>query len=304
MSDLPLTRTETMKPPFTNTGIDLFGPITIKQRRARLKRWGALFTCFNTRAIHIESVEGLDTDSFINALVRLNRRGKPEKIFSDCGTNLKGTASELKLQPSQINQFAVKDGITWDFNPPGSPHMGGVWERIVRVVKQVMYSMIKNTVLTDFQLATIFTEIENIRNNRPLTYVSDNIDDFEPLTPNHFLVGKYNSEISTNDNEDISSRKRWKQVQAITKQFWNRWTQEYLPTLQTRKKWKNQEENIKPGTLVLLREEVLRRNKWPLGRILDVYPGKDNVTRVVKVKTATGEYIRPATKIYPLELSD
>ena len=105
------------------------GPIVImvKHRRAKLKRWGALFTCFNTRAVHIEVVEGLDTDSFINALTRfINRRGKPEHITSDCGTNFKGTTvKELEIETSKVNKFAVKEVITWNFNPPASPHMGG-----------------------------------------------------------------------------------------------------------------------------------------------------------------------------------
>ena len=91
MSDLPLQRLEAMKPPLCRTGIDLFGPIYVKQRRTRLKRWGALFTCFTTRAIHLETVEGLDTDSFISSLQRfMNRRGRPDEIFSDCGINFKG----------------------------------------------------------------------------------------------------------------------------------------------------------------------------------------------------------------------
>ena len=96
MSNLAIRSLEAMKLPFCRTGIYLFGPIYVQQRHARLKRWGALFTCFTTRAIHLEAVEGLDTDSFISSLQRfLNRRGRPGEIFSDCGTNFKGTVQEL-----------------------------------------------------------------------------------------------------------------------------------------------------------------------------------------------------------------
>ena len=88
--------------------------------------------------------------------------------------------------------------------------MGGTWERLIRTVKNVMFSMIKNTVLTDFQLMTIFTEIEVIVNNRPLTYGSDNPDDFELLTPNNLLLGRYNSGAVIEENEgDISNCRRW-----------------------------------------------------------------------------------------------
>ena len=115
--------------------------------------------------------------------------------------------------------------------------MGGIWERIKRTVKNVMFNMIKNTVLTDFQLMAIFTEIEAFVNNRPLTYVSDNPDDLVPLTPNHLLLDTYNSGgvIEENDGE-ISSHRTWKPIVAISNQFWKRWLIEYLPTLQSRRK--------------------------------------------------------------------
>ena len=303
MSDLPFSRLEAMKPPFSSTGIDLFGPITIKQRRARIKRWGALFSCFTTRAIHLEVVEGLDTDSFIGSLQRfVNRRGKPEEIYSDCGTNFKGTTSELNIQTRRVNEYASNEKITWHFNPPAAPHMGGVWERIVRTVKRVMFDMIKNTVLTEFQLMTIFTEVEAIVNNRPLTYLSDNPDDLEPLTPNHLLIGRYNGGAVIEETDgDMSCRRRWKQVVAISNQFWKRWLSEYLPTLQSRRKWNLNQANIETGAIVLLKEENASRGKWPLARIIDVHPSSDGIVRVVKVKTITGEYTRPVVKIFPLE---
>ena len=160
VSDLPLQRLEAMKPPLCRTGIDLFGPIYVKQRRTRLKRWGALFTCFTTRAIHLETVEGLDTDSFISSLQRfMNRRGRPDEIFSDCGTTFKGTVQELKIEVRKVKEFSADKGTTWNFKSPASPHMGGVWERGIKTVKDVLYSMTKGTVLTEFQLCTILQKL-------------------------------------------------------------------------------------------------------------------------------------------------
>ena len=101
-----------------------------------------------------------------------NRRGKPRDVYSDCGTNLKGTTSKLNIKIKRINKYSSNEQIIWHFNPPAGPHKGRVWERIIRTVKNVMFSMIKNTVLTDFQLMTIFTEIEAIVNNQPLTYAA------------------------------------------------------------------------------------------------------------------------------------
>ena len=160
MSDLSLQRLEAMKQPFCRTGIDLLGPIYVKQRRARLKHWDALFNCFTTQAIHLEVVEGLDTDSFISSLQRfMNRRGRPDEIFSDCGTTFKGTVQELKIEVRKVKEFSADKGTTWNFKSPASPHMGGVWERGIKTVKDVLYSMTKGAVLTEFQLCTILQKL-------------------------------------------------------------------------------------------------------------------------------------------------
>ena len=138
--------------------------------------------------------EGLETDSLISSLQRfMNRRGRPNEIFSDCGINFKGTVQELEIEARKVKEFLADKGTTWNFNPPASPHMGGVWERGIKSVKYVLYSMIKNKVLTELQLCTIFTEIEAIVSNRPLTHFSDSPEDFEALTPNYFLLGRFNT---------------------------------------------------------------------------------------------------------------
>ena len=125
--------------------------------------------------------------------------------------------------------------------------MGEVWERGIKKVKGVLYSMMKGTLLTEFQLCTIFTEVEAIVHNRPLTHVSDSPDDFEALTPNHFLQGRFNitGKVCQDVDGDESSRRKWKQVVAITKEFWKKWLSEYLPTLQQRNKWLTNQANIK-----------------------------------------------------------
>ena len=167
-----------------------------------------------------------------------------------------------------------------------------------------MFSMIKNTVLTDFQLMAIFTEIEAFVNNWSLTYVSDNPNDPESLMPNHLLLDRHNGGAVIEDNDgEISSLRRWKPVVAISNQFWKRWLIEYLPTLQSRSKQNVHQANIEPEpeTIVLLKEENLSRDKWPLARIIDIFSSSDEHVRVVKAKTMTGKYLRLAVKIFPLE---
>ena len=108
------------------------------------------------RAVHAEVIQGLDTDSFINALMRFTiYREKLDHITIGCGTNFEGVAKEL-----EILLCVKKKSITWKFNPLASPHMGGVWETIIRTVKEGICRIIKNTALTDYQLQTNVAEIE------------------------------------------------------------------------------------------------------------------------------------------------
>ena len=154
----------------------------------------------------------------------------------DCGSNFKGAANELKenlqaLDQDKLSHCAQTKRFEWKFIPPSSPHMGGAWERLVRKVKTALTTIMKDRVLTDFQLATIFCEVEYIVNSRPLTCVSDDPNDYEALTPNHFLLGKsWNYPISKVCKSDLCSKKRWRQVQILVYHFWTRWKREYLPT--------------------------------------------------------------------------
>ena len=170
-------------------------------------------------------------------------------------------------------------------------------------MKEVMTGLVKDHVLTDPQLHTFLTEAENIINSRPLTHISSDVNDMEALTPNHVLLGMHRNwgSIAGTDERDITSRKHWRQVQALRAMFWSRWTKEYLPTLTKRVRWREKVPNLKSGDLVLLQEDDLKRGKWPLARITKVMPGPDGIVRVVEVRTKTGVYTRPATKLYRLE---
>ena len=103
--------------------------------------------------------------------------------------------------------------------------MGGAWERLVRSSKEVLYGLVKDHILTDPQLITFLTEVEHVINSRPLTHLSEKIDDLGALTPNHILLGRHRNWDSIADvsEVDVTSRKKWKQVQALQAIFWSRW---------------------------------------------------------------------------------
>ena len=193
MADLPPERCQSGKPPFSYIGVDLFGPFLVKLGRSEVKRYGCIFTCFTTRAIHIEVLNNLETDTFINGFLRFcARRGYPEKVFSDNGTNLVGARTELsrslrQLDRDQVVCAARRNEVDWHFNTPLASHQGCVWERMIRTIRKVLVALLCSCGrLTDDILCTVFCEVENIVNNRPITKCSDDVHD-EPLTPNHLL---------------------------------------------------------------------------------------------------------------------
>ena len=312
MADLPVDRITAGAPTFFHTGVDYFGPIQVKVLRSKVKRWGCLFTCLVTRAVHIEVSPSLEADDFINVLNRfINRRGNPEIIRSDCGTNFVGATNELKKEIERMDNLKISKSlqqkeIKWKFNPPDAPHMGGVWERLIRSIKTTLSVILcESAILNDFTLQTVLTEIEAILNSRPLTYNSDDPNDLEPLTPNHFLLGRSSAKPLASVNYDIRSapRQKWKQVQSMSNQFWDRWSKEYLVTLTKRSKWQTTTSSTpKDGDMVMVLEKNLVRSQWTLGRIKQTFKSSDGEVRKVDVTTKDGSYIRPLSKISLLEL--
>ena len=286
MSDLPEDRLTGGNPPFYYTATDLFGPfyVSVGRGRAQQKRYGIIFTCLTSRAAHIELAYSLDTDSYINALRRfICRRGCPKIMRSDNGTNLTSANRELKEATDQwsslkINQFCLRKEIEWRFQPPHASHFGGVFEREIRTIRKILNSLLREfenqTKLTDELLCTLFCEIEDILNNRPLTVVSTDPLDLDPITPNHILRLQSDEPASytqtSHDELNFCPRKQWKRVQHLANKFWYRWRREYVPLLIARQKWLNIQRSHAPGDIVLVVDQLLPRNMWSLGRIVSV----------------------------------
>lgn len=147
--------------------MDNFGPLVVKRGRSEVKRYGVIFTCMSSRGAQLEISHSLETDSCINAIRRfMARRGPVKSIKSDNGTNIVGAEKELremlaKLDQSKISNFLCNNCIEWHFNPPTDSHFGGVWERMIRTTRKILYSLLKEqtSILDDEILSTVFCEI-------------------------------------------------------------------------------------------------------------------------------------------------
>lgn len=300
MSDLPEDRVEA-SPPFSYCAVDYFGPFMIKEGRKELKRYGVLFTCMSSRAVHVETASSLETDSFIHALRRfLCRRGPVRQLRSDQGTNFIGARRELKEALEEMNHDRIRsellkqecDWINFKMNTPGASHMGGVWERQIRSVRAVLSSLLSSnpTRLDDESLRTFMCEAESIINSRPLTVDQlTDPDSPEPLTPNHLLTMKSKILLPPPGNfqpADAYVRKRWRRVQYLTNEFWSRWRKEFLLSLQERQKWTRPRRNLHVDDIVIVKDVNTPRNAWQLARVSAVYPSDDGQVRKVQVALA------------------
>ena len=276
MADPPVERLAYQSPPFTNTRVDYFGPFYVTVRRTTEKRWCFLFTRLTTRAVHVEIFPSMDASSCVLGVERfVSRRGTPAIIWSDNGTNFVGAEKKLREQSEKwtINiavELAHK-GIKWRFNPPSAPHQGGIWERLVRSFKRVLYTILGSRRLADEVLSTTFCLVEHALNSRPLTPVSADPSDLGALTPNHFLLGNQARSLpSIIGVDEFDHSKRYARGQSYANAIWSRWIKQYVPALNRRSEWQTPAElDLKTGDSAWVVEETNPRGYYPTARILN-----------------------------------
>ncbi|XP_053968556.1 uncharacterized protein LOC128869987 [Anastrepha ludens] len=296
MGDLPMERVSPFTRPFTFTGVDYFGPMDVVIGRRREKRWGALFTCLTTRAVHIEISPTLSTESFLLIFKQfVSRRGVPKRIISDNGTNFRGASVLLVKEIERISSDDIErkyPEIEWIFIPPASP-------------QSILMDILPDSGMREEVLRAVLADIENILNSRPLTYVPLDSAEDEALTPNHFLTGHSSGirELTDNTNSGSALRQNFKISSQLADQFWRRWVKEYLPCLTRRAKWYQPPANpIKLNDVVVIVDENSKRNSWPKGVVIDMNFGKDGQARSAVVKTVNGLCTRPIVKLAKLDV--
>lgn len=179
---------------------------------------------------------------------------------------------------------------------------GGYWERLIRILKNLLRRILGQASVTYEELQTILCDCEATMNGRPLTFINDDTCAYlEPLTPACFIQPLQGNDVTDFDEIDATNlNRRLKYIHSLREQFRNRFKSEYLTTLV--QKGTEKTDHLQINDVVLIETDE-KRIKWPLGIVQELYMGKDGVNRTARVKTSTGTKIRPVQRLYKLEVT-
>ncbi|UYV66860.1 hypothetical protein LAZ67_4003126 [Cordylochernes scorpioides] len=255
------------------------------------KAWIVIFTCAVYRGVHLELMTSLPMEAFLQAFRRfIARRGRPLIVYSNNGTNFRGMTDTLKkIDFSRLKCDPTLKNITWKFIPPGAPWWGGWWERLIGIMKQLLFRILGQTSLRYEELSMVMCDVESLMNTRPLTYLTEESEDLAPLTPSLFLhevreVGV--PDLDLIDNQTLS--RKYQYIKRVREDLRDRFRIEYFGFLRQETRRLKTTIPFKVGDMVLIGQESLKRLHWPLARIIQLYPGKDGLVRVAKLSSPGG----------------
>ena len=293
-------------PPFTYTGIDFAEPLYVNSESPenRSKAYCCLFTCASTRAVHVELTESLTVTSFSQAFRRfVSRRGLPEKLLTDNAKTFKSASVDVKkiIKSSEVKKYLANRQIDWQFIMEQAPWWGGFWERLVRSVKRCLKKSVGRSLLTFQELRTLV--VEATLNNRPLTYIYDDEEEFSyPLTPADLIYGRQIATMPHQRHCNVISTfqpltKRARYHFRLLKGFTKQWRKDYL--LGLREYHRNRtgaiEQSIRVGDIVVLKEEGSARCWWKLAKVTELLKSRDNVVRSAKIQVLNTDAQRRPT---------
>ena len=317
MSSPPRSRVIISRP-FSTVGLDQAGPVFVRMPDgSKEKRWICLYTCASTRAVILDVLDNMNTNTFILSFRRfIARRGLPLEVWSDNHASLKKGNKELVTLWRMLDKMKIEaeeqfKHVEWHWTTPKAPWTGGFFERLQAMMKECLYGALKGACLSDVELRTVILETEQILNDRPLsgTY-SEATDSVQALTPNQLTFGHNLAPFPVISSRKVKSETcpikiRWRHRQTVLNHFERMWSKLYLFELQKRTKWTRPERDIQVGEIVLLRDsDRVPRATWPLARVIETALGRDDRVRKVLLKVRGKELWRPIQAIFPTEIRD
>ncbi|XP_043063214.1 uncharacterized protein LOC122319686 [Drosophila yakuba] len=292
MGNLPADRVR-MERPFLVCGVNFCGPfyVSLKVRgRHPIKTYVAVFVCFSSKAVHLELLVDLSTDSFLSVFKRSVQRAE-------------GAERSVSPQSGRAQRIRSSERRRVVFHVVTS-HFGGLWEAAVKSAKTRLLRGVGNAKLTTDELSTHLVEVEALLNSRPIASPGNDPNDGEVLTPGHLLIGQPLITLPQESGSGgVCSKascaylKRWRILSALKQQFWDGWSQDYIASLQQRNKWSVRCRDLEVGCLVVVHKDNVPPQRWLTGRVVATTAGEDGRVRVAEVRTSGGVIKRAVHKL-------
>ena len=328
MAPLPRARLK-LNTCWTYVGVDFTGEIRLlsKHEATRVPRaYVIIFTDLTSRGVHFEVVRKMETHDFFVALRRMMAvRGKVSHLFSDEARNFLRGRNELYYLFKFMDHRKFKDkltsmGIEWKTNAPLSPFRGGVWERLLRTMKNALRAAFCGRATAGHylkfeQLVTAVAEISSMMNDRPLVAPTEGPDDDAPITPSMIMYGRRLGQLPDVMPPSLEGPPKaqhmlalWRERMIFANAAWKAFYRSYVQNVlvKTPEKWRrNEEAPIALGEIVLLSTEKPARGEWPRARVVAVEDPnpRDQFLRTFRVRLPDGrELVRSAPTLVRLEL--
>ena len=296
--------------PYQVVGLDFAGSIVYKEsEKVCGKAYILLFTCSLTRALCLELLPDQSLELILPTLKRFfARRGRPDKIYSDDFSTFVAASRWLlkkAMRNEKVHDYLSSNNIKWQFNLSRAAWWGGQLERMVGPTKQALFKVVGKTALTWNELIDVLLDVELTRNNRPLSYVGDDVQ-MPILTPNVMLFGQpnYLPDHDMDDIDDRDLRKRVRLLNTCKMKIWNRWSNECTKGLRERHSLKHhgKTNTLNIGDVMLIKGKEKNRGHWKFGIIQDLIKGRDGIVRGAKLKAGKLTLEQAVQHLYPLEL--
>ena len=319
---LPVDRVNLVHP-FHTIGIDYTGHFfTYDDNEVESKQYILIFTCMNTRAIHLEVLPNMTVSAFVMAFIRFtNRYGIPKVVYSDNAKTFLAAPKLLSklLLSSEFEQKFRTCNIDFRNIPTYAAWYGATWERLIKLVKDAIYKTFGKNHIPHANFLTTISDIQLVVNNRPLTYRTKE-GELDILTPNHLIhPGKeFPSLILSGEDPKMIWDAETEEFRndlycsleardALQGKFEEIWRTDYLLSLrETHKNTQNCPKvhpYLKVGSIVLLKNPFKNKVFWTMVRITEIIPSRDGQIRAVKIIRPDGTTTKAAVcNLYPLEL--